>query len=267
MNHSVRSDARSAENSKTLRVLARGGYLATGVVHALVGGLALSIASTGEGDSDQSSALATVASEPFGAVVLWVLAGLLLALGLFHLISGFTQSASSITSKWGRRFSHWGQGAGFIATGGVAIAVALGDRSDGDSSAEDASRGLLDAPGGPLLLAIVGIGLVIGGVVFAIMGLARSFAKQMRIPGGTLGTAVTALGVAGYAAKGTSVAVIGGLVTLAAVRNDPESAGALDAAIQTLYDMPAGPVIVAAIGVGFIAYGVFCGFRARYAKL
>lgn len=89
----------------------------------------------------------------------------------------------------------------------------------------------------------------------------------MRIPGGTLGTAVVALGAAGYVAKGVSIGVIGALITLAGIENDPESAGALNGTIQTLYDLPGGPIIVALIGVGFIAYGVFCCLRARYANL
>lgn len=263
----MKSAARSAENSKAFRALARGGYVASGVVHALIGGLALTVALTGQGETDQGTALATIASQPLGAALLWGLAALLVALGLFHLVSGFTQSASSDKSKWGQRLSQWGQGVALLSIGVITISVAMGDRSGGDSNAESASRGLLDAPGGPILLAIVGIGVAVGGLVFAVMGLARSFAKQMRIPSGPLGTWITALGVAGYAAKGIAIAVIGALVTLAAVRNDPEAAGALDTAIQTLRDLPGGPFIVAAVGVGFIAYGVFCGFRAKYAKL
>lgn len=267
MNPHVKSAARSAENSTALRGLARGGYVASGIVHGLIGLLALTIAVTGQGESDQGTALATLASQPFGAVALWVLAALLVAVGVFHLVSGFTQSADDDSSRWRSRLSERGQAAAYVAIGVVAISVNLGNRSDGDANAENASRGLLDAPGGPVMLAIVGIGVGIGGVAFAIMGLMRKFTDTMRIPGGALGTAVTALGVVGHVAKGVSIAVVGGLIAIAAVRNDPESAGALNTAIQTLRDAPGGPVIVAAIGAGFIAYGVFCCLRARYARL
>lgn len=263
----MKSAARSAENSTTFRALARGGYVASGVVHGLVGGLALTIAFTGRGESDQTTALQGIASAPLGAVALWLLAGLLFTLGVFHILSGFTRSTTDRKRKWGQRISHWAQAAMFIAIGVVAASVALGNGSDGDTSAENASRGLLDAPGGPVILAIAGAGVAIGGIVFVGMGLARSFQKKMRIPPGALGTTVTALGVGGYAAKGAAIAVIGGLITLAAIRNDPESAGALNTAIQTLHDLPGGPVIVGIIGAGFIAYGVFCCFRARFAKL
>ncbi|KTR81407.1 DUF1206 domain-containing protein, partial [Leucobacter chromiiresistens] len=48
---------------------------------------------------------------------------------------------------------------------------------------------------------------------------------------------------------------------------DSSSAGALDSAITSLYDLPGGPATIVGIGVGFLAYGVFCLFRARFADL
>lgn len=262
----MKSAARSAENSKTFRTLARGGYIASGAVHALVGGIMLSIAFTGDGESDQSTALTEVASAPFGSAMIWLLALLLFALGLFQAVQGFTQSRGDNKAKWARRLSFWGQSAAYLSLGGVAISVALGQQSDGDDSAESASRGLLDVPGGPVILGIVGIGIAVGGIVYVVIGLRRGYEKHMRVPGGSLRKFVTVLGVTGYAAKGASIAVIGMLVTVAAVRNDPESAGALDSAISALRGLPGGVVIVAAMGLGFIAYAVFNAFRARYAK-
>lgn len=99
----------------------------------------------------------------------------------------------------------------------------------------------METPGGPILLALVGAGIIVAGIV--------------------------ALGVAGYVAKGVSIAVIGVMVGAAGLQNDPESAGTLDSAFKLLEDLPGGTVLAAAVGVGFIAYGVFCGFRAYYARL
>ena len=57
------------------------------------------------------------------------------------------------------------------------------------------------------------------------------------------------------------------LLLVAAVKVDPEAAGGLDAAIQTLLGLAFGPWLVGAVGIGFIAYGVFCLFRAKYARI
>ncbi|WP_240191289.1 DUF1206 domain-containing protein [Microbacterium hominis] len=44
-------------------------------------------------------------------------------------------------------------------------------------------------------------------------------------------------------------------------------AGGLDSAVDGLRTMPFGGAVAAAVGVGLIGYGLFCGFRARYARL
>jgi hypothetical protein len=54
---------------------------------------------------------------------------------------------------------------------------------------------------------------------------------------------------------------------VAAAKVDPEEAGGLDAAISALIALPAGPWLVGAVGVGLIGYGLFCFFRARFARL
>ena len=41
----------------------------------------------------------------------------------------------------------------------------------------------------------------------------------------------------------------------------------LDAAFDAVRALAFGPILVAAIGLGFLAYGVFLFFRARYARL
>jgi type IV secretory pathway VirB2 component (pilin) len=89
----------------------------------------------------------------------------------------------------------------------------------------------------------------------------------MSIPSGGLGSGVTVLGVIGFVAKGVALVVVGILLTVAAIKVDPGSAGGLDGAIRALLDVFAGPFLVAVVGAGFIAYGAFCFFRARYARL
>lgn len=65
----------------------------------------------------------------------------------------------------------------------------------------------------------------------------------------------------------SALLVVSALLVLAGLRSDPDSAGGLDAAIESIRVLPFGPLLVTAVGVGFLAYGVFCVFRARYAKL
>ena len=268
----ARSDARDAESSAAFETLARAGYVANGIVHILIGVIVIVIAFGGDAESDQAGALKAVAGAPFGFVLLWLIAIALWALGLWHAAEGIlardrSGDAKGVAKKWGRRVSEWGQAVVFVALGVVAATVAMGAQPDGEESAESASRGLLDMPGGPILLALVGIGIGVGGVAFVVMGIMRSFRKSMRIPAGAVGRGITIMGIVGFIAKGVALLIVGVLLLIAGLQADAEAAGGLDGAVQALLDVAFGPVLVGIVGAGFIAYGVFTVTRARYARM
>ncbi len=277
MADAARSAARQVEASRLVRALARGGYAASGEVHVLIGLLVLTLAFGGSGEADQSGALRAIAGAPLGLAVLWIIAVLLWALALYHLIEAFVLRGGGATEKtaalktalttWGRRISEAGQAVVFAALGTVAASVALGARTEGNRSAEDASRGVLALPGGDIVLGLVGLGVAAGGVAFVVMGVMRSFENKMSIPKDGVGPFVTTLGVVGYIAKGVALAIVGVLLVVAAVTSDASQAGGLDDAFDTLHGLFLGPVLVGLVGAGFVAYGLFLFFRARYARL
>ncbi len=257
--------ARTAEASPAFQWLARAGYVASGLVHVVIGIIVLVVAFGGQGESDQAGAFKAVAAAPLGFAALWTVARCLWALGAWHAVDGFLARGET-KRKWSRRISAWGQSVVYIALGVVAAAVALGARPDGDEAAEGASRGVLALPGGPVLLGLIGAAIAVSGVVFAVLGLRRSFRTKMSIPRGAVGRVVTVLGVVGFVAKGVALAIVGVLLVIAAVRVDPDTASGLDGAVDALLALPFGPVLAAVVGLGLVAYGVFCGFRARYAR-
>ena len=268
----VRAQVRRAESNPAFEILARAGYVANGVIHALVGIIVIVIASGGEGEGDQAGAMKTVAGAPVGFVVLWLIAAGLWALAVWNACEGIlardrTGDRSGAARKWGRRLSVWGQAAVYAALGVACAAVAMGARPDGEESAEGASRGLLQLPGGPILLGIVGLAIGIGGIAFVVMGLRRSFRARVRIPAGAAGRIFTALGVAGYAAKGVALAIVGTLLVIAVAATDAEAAGGLDGAVDTLLGLPLGPALAWLVGLGFLAYGAFTIARARFARM
>ena len=281
MADAARSAARRVEASPLVRALARGGYAASGAVHVLIGLLVLTLAFGVSGEADQSGALRAIAGAPLGLAVLWIIAVLLWALALYHLIEAFVLRGGGATEKtaalktalttalttWGRRISEAGQAVVFAALGAVAASVALGARTEGNRSAEDASRGVLALPGGDIVLGLVGLGVAAGGVAFVVMGVMRSCEMKMSIPKDGVGPFVTTLGVVGYIAKGVALAIVGVLLVVAAVTSDASQAGGLDDAFDTLHGLFLGPVLVGLVGAGFVAYGLFLFFRARYARL
>src|SRR3954468_2978806 len=90
-----------AGSSDGLEHLARVGLIAYGVVHLLVAWLALQLAWGGGGPAaDQAGALATVAGQPFGKPLLWVIALGLIALAVW-------QAAEAL--RWGGALSAGGK--------------------------------------------------------------------------------------------------------------------------------------------------------------
>jgi hypothetical protein len=250
-----------------MRMLARAGYAANGIVHILLGVLVLVVAGGGDGQTDQAGAFGAIAAAPMGAVALWAIAAALAALGLWHAVQAFLPTGDDTTKRLGRAATEAGQAIVFLALAVIAVNVALGARPQGDQSAQSSSQGVLNLPGGPFLLGAVGLGVAGFGVGFAVMGALRRFRKKLSMPSGTAGRALTALGVVGYVAKGIALAIVGILLLVAAITLDPGAAGGLDGAIHALLAVPGGVFLGVAVGVGLIAYGVFTVFRARYARL
>jgi hypothetical protein len=251
------------------QLAARLGYVVSGVLHILIGVLALRLAFGGSSkDADQSGALGTIAETPFGAVVLWVAVFAFVALGLWQLAVALRQQPSSQGSGTGDRLQAGLRALIYLALAVTAFAFANGGGESSTKQTTDATKSLMEAPGGQFLVGALGVAIVIGGVVYAFKGLRKKFLEDLHaLPPGRAGVTVRRLGVLGYTAKGVALAVVGGLFVLAAVTADPDKAKGLDGALHTLRDQPAGVWLLAIVGAGFIAYGIYSFARARYGKL
>ena len=84
----TRSAVKNATDSEWFEKAARAGFAISGVLHLLIAYLVLRLAiggSSPSGSADQSGALATLGSQTGGAIMLWIAAVGLAALGLWRL--------------------------------------------------------------------------------------------------------------------------------------------------------------------------------------
>lgn len=264
---SPRTAAQKAQSSTPLRALARAGFVANGLVHALLGVLVIAVSFGSDEQTDQAGAFQAIAQAPFGAIALWACALALWALALWRVTEAFLARGTSGADRAKRAVQQGAQAVAYFAVGGIAASVALGARSQGDQSAQSASGSVLALPGGPLILGLVGAVVAGIGVGFVVIGARRSFRKKLSLPDGAGDRAIVILGAVGYIAKGIALAMVGVLLITAAVSVDPSASGGLDGAVQALLQTPAGPWLGVAVGVGFVAYGAFTVLRARYARL
>lgn len=263
----ARRTASRAGNSRVLGTVARIGFAASGLMHLLMGYLAIRVARHQGGESDQSGAFAQVAKLPGGTVILWVAVTGLAALALWYLLQAGLGIGSSSKKRWAHSLALLGNGVAYAALASTALSLVLRNPTDSSSSSSQASGTILSLPGGQWLLILVGVITACVGGYFVYKGARRKFRDDLVMPAGPAGKAVAALGITGHIAKGIAIFTLGVLFVVAAVKVNPEDAAGLDGALKALTALPFGEGILIFIGVGLGAYGLYCFARAWLARL
>lgn len=267
-NSSAASAARSAQDSTAFRVLARIGYVVLGILHILIGAIAVSIATGGGGgEADQGGAMQQIQKNPAGVALLWIIVIGLVALAIWQIAEAVVERDPDTKKRWGYRIKFVGTAVAYIAIAWTALTSALGGQSQSSESSQSLSAQLLAAPAGVALLVLVGLIVAAVGIAFVVRGITRGFKKNLNLPAGATRSGIVTFGIIGYIAKGVAVAVTGALFVIAALTHDPEKAGGLDAALRSLAGLPFGTVILWIVGAGLVLYGLFCVARARYARM
>ena len=267
------SAAGRAGDSDALEHLARVGLIAYGVVHLLIAWLALQLAwGGGGGSADQSGAMATLASQPLGKPLLWVLAIGLIALAVWQLAevlrhrAGLRSSGEAKKKAAGKIVKSVAKTVVYLFLAVTAIRFATGSGQSSSGQEQQTVAGVLGWPGGRFLVGVAALVIIGVGVYHVRKGLTGHFLKeidtaQASAPQRRL---IERLGLVGYPAKGLALALVGGLLGWAAVTFDPAKASGLDGALRTLLDAPFGRVLLTLVALGIAAFGVFSFFRARF---
>jgi len=264
--------AEQVGDSKALEVLARVGLVAYGVVHLLLGWLALQIAwgLSGRESADTSGAMKTLADQPFGQVLLWLVAVGLAALALWQasaVIWGYRNLEGAERVR--KQITSGAKAVVFAALGYSAGAAALGAGSSSAQSQQQATSGVLGWPGGRVIVIVAGLVIIGVGVAAIVKGVQKSFAEEIDTSplSPTLRTAVARLGQLGYIAKGLALGVVGGLLSYATLTFDPQQVQGLDGAMHTILAQPFGRFLLTAVALGFAAFGLFAILQSRYRRM
>ncbi|HSU46112.1 MAG TPA: DUF1206 domain-containing protein [Arthrobacter sp.] len=261
------SEAASARRSPALRTLARAGFVFIGLVHILIGAIALQLDRGQGGQADQSGAIGALASKPGGGILLWIGAVACAALALWMLSEAVfgARNATEPKKKLKEAATAVGKAVVFGFLAFTFAVFASGGSKNSSQSASDFTAKVMGAPAGVVLLIAVGLAIIAAGVFYAYRGVSRKFMKDLQDPGNAR-TAVEWIGTVGYAAKGVVLAVVGVLIIVAAATADPSKSSGLDGGLKTLGSQPYGVFLLAAIAAGLICYGVYSMARARYGR-
>lgn len=255
--------AKQVADHPWLEKLARVGFAASGLIHLMIGWIALRVALGSGGEADQGGALQAVRDAPAGAVILWVCVLGFAALAVFQLLDGILGGGEA-----GDRIKAVGKGVLYAALALTTLTFARGGSKDSSESSTDLTATLMSAPMGRVLVGLVALAVIGVGGYHVYKGATKKFLEDLTTTGGgSLGTGVTVAGMVGYIAKGVALIVVGGLFGLAAWQADPDEAQGMDGALKTLAGQPFGTVLLLVVAVGLALYGVYSFARARYARM
>lgn len=256
----VKAVSRRAGDHPALETTARIGYAVNGVLHIVIGAIALRLAFGSKGSSaDQSGALGSMAHNGFGVFVLWVAVVAWLGLAIWQVTEAISGGL-----EVGDRLKAVAKAVVYLVLSWTAFKFASGSGTSSRSQSADFTAALMKKPAGTWLVGAVGLAIIGVGVYHVVKGWKRKFLADLETHPSTW---TVKAGRFGYVAKGIALAIVGGLFIVAAVRHKPSEARGLDGALRSLLGAPGGEVLLALVALGLIAFGVYSFGRARHARV
>jgi hypothetical protein len=269
----ARSAGRSTTHSTTFEVLTRTGFVARGVIYAIIGGLAIQVATdtTSNKPTNQRGALETIEKQPLGHWLLIVVAAGLGAYAIWRFVQAYVghgPEGGGDESAFGR-ISAAASGCAYLAMCALAVSILLGTSSQSSSSPHKSAAGVLGWPAGQWIVGAAGA-IFIGVALYqGYKGVSRKFLEDDKT--GEMGPLVkrwiTISGVIGHLARMVAFGLIGVFVIKAAIDYAPKKAVGLDGALENLARESYGTFLLAVVAAGLIAFGLFSIAEARYRRI
>jgi hypothetical protein len=259
---------------------ARVGYAAKGVMYVLMG-LLSAMAAIGAGRTMGSKgAMAELVHKPFGRIMLAAVALGILGYCLWQFIRAIEdpENEGTDTKGIGKRFGyfcsavlHFGLvlAAAELVFGGMLGFGAGATDESGDRNARDWTAWLMSFPFGRVLTAGTGLGIAGYGIWKLYRAWKIKLDRRLSLGEMSSGTRRAVVGISrfGIAARGVIFVLLGILLAYAAWQSNPGHARGVGGALAVLERQPYGPLLLAAVALGLIAYGVYEFVRARYRRI
>lgn len=259
----------AADRSDWLDHAVRFGLVAYGFVYLMIAWVAAQLA-LGKPSAKPSAqgALAHLADEPLGQVLLWAVAVGLFVLVIWRVLEAIGgHRGADGADLLRKRAVSVGKAALYGVLGFSALKVAMGSGGSQSSHApKTMTAKVMDLPAGQWIVGLVGLAVVGYGAGLVWRGCTDGFLKHLDAEGrsGEAGRAYTWFGRVGYVAKGVAFGIVGCLVGHAALTHEPRKSGGLDQALRKVLDQPFGPYLLLGIAAGIGCYGLFCFAWARH---
>jgi hypothetical protein len=267
----ARGAGRGFVHSHAFEVLSRAGFVARGLIYALVGLLAFTVAVSDEGKlTDQQGAIEMVANRRFGELVLVLLAIGLGGYAIWRLFRAALGHGPEDTDSTLERIGGLGSG---LVYGGLCVAtikVLTGSSAEGPSSTPDkTTAGVFDWPAGRWLVGLVGIVLLGVAAYQLVKGVRQTFLDEIKTEEMSVAMQswITFIGTIGHVARAIVFGLAGWFLVKAAYEFDANEAVGLDGALAKILGASYGPWLLGVVAAGLIAFGVYSVSEARYRRI
>ena len=249
----------------------RAGWCAKGVVYLVAGLLAVLVASkaagwsssSGNGEASPTGALKSVAHSAGGPVLLVLLTIGMLLYAAWRLVSAALPGDTD-AKGWIKRIGFVVSAVIYTSFAITAFALARSTSSsnqrNGNSTVSKTSGGIMHHTGGRLLIGAVGVVVICAGVYRIAKAFKRDVDDELDLSGMSTERrrATVWLGVIGEFGRGLGIGLIGYFLLRAALTYNANEATGLDGALRILVTKSGGVLVAVMVGVGFVAYGLFC---------
>lgn len=272
----------TAHHHPALVTAGRFGWVAKGIVYAMVGVLAVPIAIDGlrsdrarDGGSQASQlgAVSKISQTSFGTVALWIVA---IGLGLYVIwrLVSVLMPAENSAKAWLTRVGYLVSAVTYAFLAWTALSFALDARNPNRKNTEDArverfTRDVMDMSFGRWLVGAIGVIVIAAGIYFLIKGIRASFRDELepRDVGPVSHESIVTMGRVGWIGRGIVMGLVGWFLIRAAIEFRPAAAKGFDGSFREVTETAIGPFIVALAAIGLIVYGVFCVVSAPRQRL
>jgi hypothetical protein len=256
--------------SRQFEWLARAGLVARGVIYAIIGVLAVKLA-LGDGGktTNQQGALETIARQPFGKLLLVLMAIGLAGYATWRLVRAALGHGPESDDDTKERVDGLFSGIGYALLCVTAVSLLIGSGGGGSGGPGKATGGVLDWPAGQILVVVAGLVILGVGLQQGYKGVRKKFLEDSKTEqmSETVQRSFTALGIFGHLARMVVFGLIGYFLVRAALDYDPDKAVGLDGALSRLAHASYGPTLLGIVAAGLIGFAGYSIVDARYRRV
>jgi hypothetical protein len=252
-------------------LLSRAGFVARALIYAIIGILALKLAFGYGGKlTNQQGALHTVANQPFGKLLLTLVAIGLGGYSLWRLVRAWIGHGREGSDTGFERVAALASGIAYGAICALAIEILLGAGGGGSSgSPKKAAAGVFGWPAGAWIVGLAG-GVMIGVALYqGYRGITKKFLDDSKVEEmrPRVKEWISRLGTIGHLARMIVFGLVGVFLIKAAIDYSPSKAVGLDGALAKIVHRSYGPFLLGVVAVGLIAFALYSLSDARYRKI